>query len=106
MTHEGHLDLLEVSWGILVDREDSEDADTDDHDDEPEVDEVHDGGSPGARGSDMDHELESSGRVVVQDGFQGQSLVGVQTHLVTDGLKAFVEIHEIGCFWDSGEVES
>ena len=41
MTHEGHLDLLEVSWGVLVDREDSEDADTNDHDDEPEVDEVH-----------------------------------------------------------------
>ena len=92
MTHEGHLDLLEVLWGILVDREDSEDADTDDHDDEPEVDEVHDGGNLGARR-------------IVRESFRGRSLVEVQTHLVTDGLKAFIEIHEIGRFWDSGEFE-
>ena len=93
MLHEGHLDLLEVLWGILVDREDSEDADTDDHDDEPKVDEVHDGGNLCARG-------------IVRESFRRQSLVEVQTHLVTDGLKAFIEVHEVGRLWDSGEVES
>ena len=40
----------------------------------------------------MNHELMGLSRVVVQHGFQGQSLVRVQTHLVTDGLKAFVEV--------------
>ena len=44
----------------------------------------------------MNHELMGLSRVPVRHGFQGQSLVGVQTHLVTDGLKAFVEIHKIG----------
>ena len=104
MTHEGTLDLLDVPGSVFVDSDASEYSDTDNHDDEPEVEEVHDGGSPGALRRDVDHKLESSGRVVVQDGFQGQSLVGVQTHLVTDGLKAFVEVHEIGRLRDSSGV--
>ena len=104
MTHERTLDLLDVPGSVFVDSDASEYSDADDHDDEPEVEEVHDGGSPGARGKDVNHELKSLSPVIVQDGFQGQSLVGVQTHLVTDGLKAFVEVHEIGRLRDSGGV--
>ena len=106
MTHERTLDLLDVPGSVVVDSDASEYSDADDQNDEPEVEEVHDVGSPGARGNDIDHELESSGRVVVQDGFQGQSLVGVQTHLVTDVPKAFVEVHEVGRLRDFNGIGS
>ena len=96
MTHDGTLDLLGLLGSVLVDSDASEDPDADDHDDEPEVEEVHEWVGPGGHREDVNHKLTGLSRVDVHHGFQSQSLVGVQTHLVTDGLKVFVEIHEVG----------
>ena len=90
--HDGNLDFLEILGRVFVDNDASKNPDADDDDDEPEFEEVHEWGCPGNRRKDVQHKLTSLGRVDVQHGIQGQSLVGVQTHLVT----AFVEIHEVG----------
>ena len=101
MTHDGTLDFLEILVRVFVDNDASENPDADKDDDEPEVEEVHTWGCPGSQRKDVKHKLKGLSRVVVQHGVQGQSLIGVQTHLVTDGLKAFVEIHEVGRFHNS-----
>ena len=101
MTHDGTLDFLEILGRVFVDNDASKNPDADDDDDEPEVEEVHEWGCPGSRRKDVKHELKGLSPVVVQHSVQGQSLVGIQTHLVTDGLKVFVEIHEVGRFHHS-----
>ena len=90
------MDFLGVLGKVFIDGDAPEDPNADDYDGNPEVEEVQDGVRLVKVLDDLNLNRDCRGRVDFQGHFLGQSLVGVQSYLMTESLESLVELHEFG----------